>query len=243
MSRNGGLILSALAMLTTGCATLQHAPASVKSDLLVRVWVPLCSADAACVSTERRRYQGALIHMDPTGLTLFGWQESDPAVTLALASVTEIRLYRGRKPSVAAAVKHGLVGAGVGAALGRSRWNGCHHLRRRRRQYREGRCRRCHDRGRGGGSRGHLRGRRALGAGVPAVPEHTLLPDERKGGLRARSGSGDRLYRVTSYGFKYCRRLQTDHGPGPITRVLRNTPHDHRCCWQRDPRRMRCGEL
>ena len=95
MSRNGGLILSALAMLTTGCATLQHAPASVKSDLLVRVWVPLCSADAACVSTERRRYQGALIDMDPTGLTLFGWQESDPAVTLALASVTEIRLSIG----------------------------------------------------------------------------------------------------------------------------------------------------
>jgi len=119
MSRKKGIAVSTFVLLTGGCATMQHAPEPVKSELLVRVWVSTCPPQFACALSEGgRRYQGALLALEPDGLTLFAWQEPDPAVTLPIGSVEQIQLYRGRAPSVESAVRRGLLGAGLGAVGG-----------------------------------------------------------------------------------------------------------------------------
>ena len=119
MSRNKGIAVSTFVLLTGGCATMQHAPESVKSELLVRVWVSACPPQVACVLSQGgRRYQGALLALEQDSLTLLAWQEPDPAMTLPVGSVDQIQLYRGRKPSVESAVRRGLLGAVVGAAGG-----------------------------------------------------------------------------------------------------------------------------
>ncbi len=119
MSHKKGIALSTFVLLTAGCATIQHAPESVKSELLVRVWVSTCPPQVACVLSEGgRRYQGALLALEPDSLTLYAWQEPDPAVTLPIGSVGQIQLYRGRKPSVESAVRRGLLGAALGAVGG-----------------------------------------------------------------------------------------------------------------------------
>lgn len=119
MSRNKGIAVSTFVLLTAGCATMQHAPESVRSELLVRVWVSTCPPKVACVLSEGgRRYQGALLALEPDSLTLLAWQEPDPAMTLPVGSVDQIQLYRGRRPSAKSAVRRGLLGAVVGAAAG-----------------------------------------------------------------------------------------------------------------------------
>lgn len=114
------LVLLTAGWLSAGCVTLQHAPKSVQEEkLLVRVWVGACPAQVDCLlSRDRRRYQGALLALERDTLTLLAWQKPDPIVALPIDSVAQIRLYRGRRPSVKSAVRQGLLGAAVGAVGG-----------------------------------------------------------------------------------------------------------------------------
>ena len=123
MKRQRSVVLGTIALFTTGCATMQQAPESVKEKLLVRVWVSTCPPAATCADwSPERRYQGALLHMDADQMTLLAWKEADPTLTIPLALVTELHLYRGRKASAEAAVgeaaKKGAFGAVAGAVLG-----------------------------------------------------------------------------------------------------------------------------
>jgi hypothetical protein len=122
--------LAAATILCAGCITVQHAPESMqKEQLLVRVWVDPCSAEAlrdrtpesdrdCATDADGRRIQGAVIAFHESALTLLAWQESDPAVTISTASVLSVQLYRGRVPSAKAALEKAAIGALMGAALG-----------------------------------------------------------------------------------------------------------------------------
>lgn len=119
MNRNSGSIVATIAVLGSGCATMQQAPEYMKEELLVRAWVSTCELEVGCkASGKSRRYQGALIHMDADSLTLLAWREPDPAVTLPVGSLERLQLYRGRVPSLKAALRQGAVGALAGAVGG-----------------------------------------------------------------------------------------------------------------------------
>lgn len=119
MDRHTMSTVATIALLATGCATMQQAPGYVKEELLVRAWVSTCQLEAGCaVSGPARRYQGAVVHMDEDSLTLLAWRERDPAVTLPIRSIARLQLYRGKVPSLAAAARLGAQGAIRGAVGG-----------------------------------------------------------------------------------------------------------------------------